>query len=151
MAEPAEKTGSAEVSGLSYEVLDHTADTGVSAKARSLEELVETLATGMFSLMTPVSPCPATAKVEFEVRAKTNVELVYECLSELLYLAEVEDLMFCEFVVRATEPGFLKVFAGGVPTRQTDPAGPPIKAVTYHQIEVAQTGDGWHGKVYFDV
>lgn len=151
MAEPAEKTESAEVPGLSYEVLDHTADTGVSAKGRSLEELVETLATGMFSLMTQVSPCPATAKVEFEVRAKTNEELVFECLSELLYLAEVEDLMFCEFVVRAKEPDSLKVSAGGVPTRQTDPAGPPIKAVTYHQIEVAQTGEGWHGKVYFDV
>ncbi len=134
-----------------FEVLDHTADTGISATAGTLEELVETMATGMFSLMAQVSPCSTAHTVEFEVGATPREDLVYECLSELLYLAETEDLMFCAFQVRATGSDSFTVTAGGVPIGQIGLTGPPIKAVTYHQMEIREAGGLWHGKVYFDV
>ena len=132
-------------------VLDHTADTGISANAGSLTELIEIMAQGMFSLMAIVSPCPGARRVAFSVAATSNEDILYECLSELLYLSEVEDTIFCAFHVRVIDEGVLEVEADGVPTDETEPTGPPIKAVTYHQIDVSESGDTWSGRIYFDV
>lgn len=134
-----------------YEVLDHTADTGVSATARSLARLVEDLATGMFELMAEIEPCPDDNTVEFEVSAETVEDLVLDCLSELLYRSEIEDLLFCDFAIEVRDNTSLSVRADGVPTDRVELSGPPIKAVTYHDIEVTETTDGWFGSVYFDV
>jgi SHS2 domain-containing protein len=38
-----------------------------------------------------------------------------------------------------------------VPTKDVELTGPPIKAVTYHQLQVAETDEGWSATVYFDV
>ncbi len=134
-----------------FEVLDHTADTGISATADTLENLVEVMARGMFSIMAVVTPCPADHTVDFEVSATNGEDLLYECLSELLYLSEVEDLMFCDFEIRSIGRHALGVRASGAPVGQVEVTGPPIKAVTYHDIEVVESGDVWHGRVYFDV
>ena len=134
-----------------FEILDHTADTGISATAGSLAELVEIMARGMFSLMANVSPCPADRSVAFSVAANTNEDLVYECLSELLYLSEVEDTIFCAFRVRVVGERAIEVTARGVAVDEVELSGPPIKAVTYHQIEVTESDDVWRGRIYFDV
>lgn len=134
-----------------YEVLDHTADTGISATADNLAHLMEDLATGMFELMAEVEPCRDGNTVAFDVSAQTAEELVFECLSELLYRSEIDDLLFCDFAIEVRDHMSLAVRAAGVPTDRVELSGPPIKAVTYHDIEVAETADGWLGRVYFDV
>lgn len=132
-------------------ILDHTADTGISAKAGSLTELIEIMAVGMFSLMATVSPCPNDRGVAFSVSASSSEDLLYECLSELLYLSEVEDTIFCAFQVRIVKDGAIEVTAVGVAADEIELRGPPIKAVTYHQIEVTESDDIWGGRIYFDV
>jgi SHS2 domain-containing protein len=74
-----------------------------------------------------------------------------DVLSELLCRSEVEDLFLCVFEVEATGPTSLRVGAGGVDTANVELTGPPIKAVTYHDITVTETDHGWFGRVYFDV
>ena len=131
--------------------LPHTADTGIEASAPTFIALVEELATGMFELMAMVD-CPAAgATVTADVEASTNEDLVVDTLSELLYLFETEDLHLCRFEVTAPTEGSLHVRAVGVPVAGVEPTGPPIKAVTYHQLEVSGTSEGWAGTVYFDV
>ena len=134
-----------------YEILDHTADTGIEARAGNLAELVGSLATGMFELMADMGPCSETTAVEFEVSANTDDELVYEALSELLYQSDVEDLLFCDIDIEVIGERSLAITARGIQTKDAEVAGPPIKAVTYHDIEVSETEDGWHGRIYFDV
>lgn len=134
-----------------YEVLDHTADTGISATGDTLARLVGALAIGMFELMAEVETCPEGYSVEFEVSAATTEDLVFEALSELLYRSEVEDLLFCDFDIEVREDQKLWIRASGVPTSQVELSGPPIKAVTYHEIEATETDEGWSATVYFDV
>lgn len=134
-----------------YIVLDHTADTGIEAKAGSLAELVESMATGMFELMADMSDCSPTESAALEVTAESDEDLVYEALSELLYESDVEGLLFCDFDVEVIGERSLAITARGIPSEDVELAGPPIKAVTYHDIEVNETEDHWHGRVYFDV
>jgi SHS2 domain-containing protein len=78
-------------------------------------------------------------------------DLVVEVLSELLYESEVEDLMLCGFRCKLRSSHRIRVSAGGVPTSEVDLEGPPIKAVTYHDVTVKHDAGGWIGRVYFDV
>lgn len=134
-----------------YTVLDHTADTGIEATAPDLKGLIETLATGMFALMADVRPCPSGNTISLGVTERGNEDLVYEVLSELLYQSEVHNILFCDFVVEAGDGGGLEITARGVPSDEVELTGPPIKAVTYHDIEVIESEGSWHGRVYFDV
>lgn len=140
----------------SYTVLDHTADTGVEAAGDTLAQLTAHLATGMFELMARIEPCPPDQVVEMEVSAGSDEDLVFEALSELLYRSETEDLLFCGFDVEGHDVGpdeehNLRITARGILSTDVEMAGPPIKAVTYHEMRVIRTDDGWYGRVYFDV
>lgn len=85
------------VPGPPYKVLSQTADTGIEATAASISGLIAELATGMFELMAPVTPCPHDIPIEVEVNAPTLEDLVVELLSELLYESEAQDLILCGF------------------------------------------------------
>lgn len=134
-----------------FQILSHTADTGVEAAADSLAELIDQLATGMFASMAPIEPCPPASKVEIEIVAPTLEDLVADTLSELIYEAETEDLMLCGFHTRILGRDRLRMTAGGVAVTEVELCGPPIKAVTYHDLTVTQGDGGWYGRVYFDV
>lgn len=134
-----------------YSVLDHTADTGIEASAGSLEELVEQLAIGMFELMADMGHRSSQSSIQFEVTAESDEDLIYEALSELLYHSDIEDALFRDFTVEVTGEKALRITAHGIPNKEVESSGPPIKAVTYHDLVVTETQDGWRGKVYFDV
>jgi SHS2 domain-containing protein len=135
-----------------YRVLSHTADTGIEATGASLASLIEEMATGMFSLVATIEPSAAERWTKVSVESPTPGDLVVDSLSELIYLSETEDLVFCAFRVELS-PGALAVTleSGGIPVAAVVPTGPPIKAVTYHRLVVEEREEGWYGRVYFDV
>ena len=134
-----------------YSVLSHTADTGIEASAGSFADLISELATGMWFLMASASGGEEGTEVVINVSAPSSEDIVAAFLSELLYKAEVEDLFFCEFEVKEASSLAATVVAIGIPTDQVELTGPPIKAVTYHDLTVEENDDGWCARVYFDV
>jgi SHS2 domain-containing protein len=136
---------------LPYTVLSHTADTGIEATAASFSELLCELATGMFALMAQPENCVPDSVVEADVESTSKEELVVDALSELLYHSEVEDLFLCRFAVLATGSTAVRISAGGVSNDSIELIGPPIKAVTYHDVAAHKTAEGWYGRVYLDV
>jgi SHS2 domain-containing protein len=140
------------INSMPYRVLSHTADTGIEATGASLGSLIEELATGMFSLVATIEPSAAERWTKVSVESPTPGDLVVDSLSELIYLSETEDLVFCAFRVELS-PGALAVTleSGGIPVAAVVPTGPPIKAVTYHRLVVEEREEGWYGRVYFDV
>ncbi|HEX6301817.1 MAG TPA: archease [Acidimicrobiia bacterium] len=134
-----------------HSTLEHTADTGLEASADSLPQLIEELALGMFELMAAIETCPDDQIVEAAVEATSNEDLVVDTLSELLYLSETEGVHFCRFEVSTAGDFAVEIQAMGVPTEDVELDGPPIKAVTYHQLQVSETDEGWSANVYFDV
>lgn len=132
-------------------VLSHTADTGLEATAPTFEALLVELATGMFELMGTTDCVAPGSGVTTSVNSATKEDLVVDVLSDLLYLSETEDLHLCDFEVRSTTETAVTVRARGVPVADVEPEGPPIKAVTYHRLQVVCQDGSWYGRVYFDV
>lgn len=133
-------------------MLSHTADTGVEATARSLPALLQELLRAMFGSMADIERLSPHRWIDAAVEAATPPDLVVDTLSEALYWSEVEDLLLCDFAVEEGSGGrSVELRMGGVPMKEAEPTGPPIKAVTYHGLVVEERADGWYGRVYFDV
>lgn len=134
-----------------YEALDHTADTGIRAYGATIPELFENAAWGMFDLMFDLEHLMPQRDVPVVAAGDTCEELLVNWLSELLYHAEALDLALCYFAVDRVEPGGAQGSAGGLPAPAADLRGPPIKAVTYHDLAVVEVPDGWWARIIFDV
>jgi SHS2 domain-containing protein len=135
-----------------FEILDHTADIGIIVHGETLKALFENAGEAFFHLITDLR------KVKLRIERRVNIEgesldrLMVDWLSELLYLHDVENLLFRGFKVDSVGEDGLKaivkgeLFQEGVHVIKTE-----VKAVTYHQIEVRQENKGWRAQVILDL
>ena len=134
-----------------YEILSHTADAGIVASGASLAEAFENAAFGMFDLVFDLSGVSATEECRVQVEAESLGELLVAWLSALLTEAEIRNLAFSRFVVEDPAGGSLQGTAWGGPFAGLELRGPPVKAVTYHDLAVEPEPGGWRARVIFDV
>lgn len=133
-----------------YQTLSHTADTGIVTRADTLADVIANAAFAMFDLVYDTAAAAADRTVDFVARADNAPDLLIEVLTELLYLSETEDVAFSVFDVRADARRAV-VRAAGPNSADLELRGPPIKAVTYHDLRCEHTGDDWEVRVIFDV
>ncbi|MDQ4145259.1 MAG: archease [Actinomycetota bacterium] len=134
-----------------YDILEHTADIGLRARADSLEELFAIATEGMHAIAGTLHPAPEGEEIALEVEADDLAGLLVEWLGEALYVqdsrsASVAGIHLDEVSERRAR-GVVRVraFAGG----HSD--GVQIKAVTFHQLAVERSGDQWVATVFFDI
>lgn len=123
-----------------YRIIDHTADIGLEATGESLDKAFENAAVGMFAILSGSSEIHPEQEMEIRVEAEDIEGLLVEFLSELLYLYEVEGMLFSKFMVRIHEKNrklYLDAKVWGEsynPEKHNYPT--EIKAVTYHMLKV---------------
>ncbi len=135
-----------------FEILEHPADIGFRAYGRTREELFENAALALFSLACDPATVEERESREIEATGGDNEALLYAWLAELLAAAEVERMVFRRAEITAFGPDHARGRAHGEGfdrTRHT--MGTHIKAVTFHQLFVKQTGDGWRAQVFLDL
>lgn len=132
---------------MTWELIDHTGDLGVAARAPTLEALFADCAQAMFSILA-AAPAPApSATDEFLVAGADPPEELREFLGELLYRFSADHRMYVSFAPRAGA-----VDAAWEPySEERHPLRTELKAVTWHQLEALRDGDGWRARVIFDV
>ena len=77
--------------------------------------------------------------------------LLVSWLQELLYLLDTEDLVFGRFQVKLHGFSLEAIAWGDVFDPKIHTMKTEIKAVTYHQLEVAKSDQGWQAQVIFDI
>ena len=87
-----------------------------------------------------------------ELTGRSLDRLMVDWLSELLYLHDVEHLLFREFRVESVGEEGLKAVAKGEPFHDgVHRIKTGVKAVTYHQIRVEKSKGGWRARVILDL
>ncbi len=139
-----------------YEFLDDVAlaDCAVEIEGRSLDDLFETAAAAIASLM--VDPATLTITVERAIilEASELDMLLYDWLSEMIFLKDRDSQVFPHARVRVTGEGPYRLVAdlhGGTidPARTTLGADP--KAVTLHRFALEPVDGGWRARVVIDI
>ena len=86
------------------------------------------------------------------MRGEDLERLMVEWLSELLYLHDVENLLFKGFRVESVGEGGLKARVKGEPFQEgIHVIKTGVKAVTYHRIEVRKGNGGWRAQIIIDL
>jgi SHS2 domain-containing protein len=137
---------------MGYELLDHTGDIGIRVWADNLKGLFQEAARALFDIITDRKKVVARLKREVAVQGSGKEELMVAWLNELLYLHEVEELLFCDFALSKIEQGSLQGVARGEKFREGHHhLKTAIKAVTYHLLEVKEQDGRWQAQIIIDI
>jgi SHS2 domain-containing protein len=139
-----------------YEYLEHTADIKFLAYGRTLEELFENAALAMFNVMIDTDKVSGETAKEVFLKSSDLESLLVDWLSELLYLFEVDEIVFRKFQVKeirdeGSEYSITARASGEKFYPESHPFETEIKAVTYNQLEIEKTADGWKAQVVVDI
>jgi SHS2 domain-containing protein len=135
-----------------YRILDHTADVGLEAEGATLAEAFANAAAGMYSIMVHLDRVSEKVQRPVKVEAEDVEGLLTAWLLELLFITEVEGLVFRRFDVQEASPARLVAVAHGEPLNpQRHPKGAVVKAVTRHGLEVKPVEGGYRVRVILDI
>ena len=129
---------------IKFQFFDVTADVGYRAYGNNLENAFENAAIAMFEVITDTSTIKPLIKKQIRLEAEDEYAILYDWLSELLFLHDSEYLVFSKFDVKInskidgdTKRYFLEGSAFG---EEFDPLKherrSEVKAVTYHMMNI---------------
>lgn len=131
-----------------YREVDHTADWALHVWAPTLEELFVDAARGMYALAGAQVKPGATVRRRVELAAEDHESLLVAWLQELLYVTESEELAFTGYRIERLDAAHLRAEVEGGPMAHQVKV---IKAVTYHNLKINRTADGYDATIVFDV
>jgi len=138
-----------------FEILEHTADVGLRAFGETLPELFANAAQGMIAVAFEGEDAAQESRPEkcrkLAARGEDREALLINFLSEILYALDTEGWRFAEFRVQTIESNAIEAEGWGSREERSEHSRVAVKAVTYHQVSVTQTGKGWEAVVYFDI
>jgi SHS2 domain-containing protein len=120
-----------------FELIDHTADVGISAGGDTLNEAFAGAGEGLFSIMADLSKIVEKESREIVVEGPDIEGLLFNWINELLYLFEVEQMLFCRFTVGELTDNYMRATCFG---DKYDPGihslKLEVKSATFHQLKV---------------
>lgn len=137
---------------MGFQLQEHTADVAVEATGSSLDELFAHLADGMAACMIDTVPPGIGERFEVTVEAENLEALLFDYLDELIYQRDVRNVMPVDnaaAIDQADERCRLEGSARGIPLEEI--SAREVKAVTYADMLIEETTDGWRGYVVLDV
>ena len=120
-----------------YEFIEHTADIGLIAYGKTLAEAFASAAYGMFSIIAELDAVQETESRRVEISEEDIEGLLFEWLNSLIYLFDVEMILFRRFDIIEFDDTHLHAICYGEkcdPSRHHLKTG--VKSATYHMLEV---------------
>jgi len=131
-----------------FKEIEHTADWAFRACGRDLAQLYANAARGLFALQGSTGSSETSLAREVAVSGVDRETLLVNWLNELLYLQETQRETYSCFEILEISETQLRARVRGRPHR---PEGKLIKAVTFHDLEVRQSEEGWEVAIVVDV
>lgn len=136
----------------SYEVFEHTADIGIQAYGRTLDELFIAAAQGVESVMVEPEQISNVTSCAIDVEGHDRLSLLISWLNELIFLFDTEYLLFRTFeIVSMTETHLSGRASGEIYDRQRHDLSSAVKAVTWHEASISRHDDGYQARLILDL
>ncbi len=144
----------------SYEFFDVTADIGFLSYGNTLKEAFENAGLAMFNIISNTDNVDPVEDMDIEVESEDLVSLLYDYLEELLFLHEVNFILFSKFNVDIEKIDGdngnqyrLKANIKGesINWDVKHERGSEVKAITFHMMEVKKIDDYYRLRVILDL
>jgi len=135
-----------------FETFDHTADLGLRIRAATLDKLFAEAGQAMFSaLVEDLTSIQPRERFEIVIHGANREYLLFDWLKELLYRFEADHMLFSRFEVRVGDAGLSATAWGEALDWERHVLSHEVKAITYHELKVERTRDGWLAEVIVDI
>ncbi|MBC7108153.1 MAG: archease [Methanomassiliicoccales archaeon] len=134
---------------MKYTIMNHTADTMIKAFGSSVEECFANVAYGMFDQIVDAEKIEPKIQYTFSIDGEDKESLLYNFLSELLYLFDAKRLLFSKFDIRIEGNNLTCTARGESFDPKKHSPKKEIKAVTYHMLKVDEVEHS--ATVLFDI
>lgn len=128
--------------------IEHTADRAFRVQGRTLAELLEKAAHAMVALDGVPPGSEWFIRRVVEVDGEDQETLLVNWLNEILYLEQTHHEFYDQFVVKDVRDNHVRAQFYG---RKSATRTTPIKAVTFHNLEVKHTPEGFEATIVVDV
>ena len=119
-----------------------TADVAIEATGKTLEEAFAEAAVAMFEVQTDTKRIKPTISREIKIKSEDKKSLLFDWLSKLIYLRDVERMFFSEFDVKIKEvDGEFKLVAKAYGEKidfEKHQLKIEVKGVSYTQMEIEE-------------
>ena len=135
-----------------FEVIDHTADIGIIAYGANVNQLFVNASLGMSSLIIDTDSINEHICRNLELSSQDTETLLVEWLNELIYIYEVEHIIFRKFEIELRDNCHLQARCYGesiTPYKHTIKR--EIKAATYHMLNIHKTNNRYQAELIFDI
>jgi SHS2 domain-containing protein len=137
---------------MQFELLEHPADIGFRAYGGSREELFANCAIALVCIIFDPRDVSLVQQWQLEADGADEESLLVNWLNEVLYFVDTKQTAFGSFAVSFPETNRVRCIASGEQLdSEKHPVRLSVKAVTYHQLKVSRSQDGWLAEVYVDV
>ena len=135
-----------------FEIINHTADISIKAYGKSLKELFENTAFGMFNILADLEGITVSTELDIKVEAPDREELLIEWLDELLYNFYTKHIIFCDFNIKElTAKNLTAKVKGRFIGENKNRLKTEIKAATRHNLQIEKKEDTYEVQIVFDV
>jgi SHS2 domain-containing protein len=135
-----------------YELFEHTADLGLRAEAADLDGLFAEAATALLSaIVEDVATVRPAIDAVLEIAGEDREYLLFDWLKELLHRFDDGQMLFSRFDVKVRDDGLTATVWGEPFDPDRHALGHEVKAITYHELKVVPTADGWLAEVIVDI
>ncbi len=135
-----------------YETFPVTADWGIRVWGGDPAEVFIQAARALWSFLVVPGSARRERMLPVQAEAGDLETLLVAWLNEMLYLHETQGFVAADFAIRSLTNTQVQGEVWGEPMDRSRhvPAG-HVKAVTYHQLGLAQTERGWEARIVVDV
>jgi SHS2 domain-containing protein len=137
---------------MGFTLREHTADVAVEATGSDLSAVFGAVADGLAAAMCDDIPSTGGERFAVEVTAENREALLFDYLDELIYERDVRNVLPVDNDAAVREEAdrwAVEGSARGVDLAAVDAR--EVKAVTYSEMRLEPTDDGWLAYVVFDV
>jgi SHS2 domain-containing protein len=135
-----------------FEVINHTADIGIVVYGADIKQVFTNAALGLFSLMADLKNIQEDVRREVELSAEDIEVLLVEWLNELIYISEVEHIIFKRFEINDLSNTKLEATCFGEKIKpKQHKLKREIKAATYHMLRLNKDDGSYKVQIIFDV
>lgn len=135
---------------MSFEELEHTADVKIRIRAESYEELFSIASSALFSNLYS-GACRIERERDLQVSGDTIEDLLWEFLSELLFVSEVESFVVCETEVVFIEGGLSATIRGETFDPERHGGGREVKGISYSDLFIRKIDTMICAEIIFDI
>jgi SHS2 domain-containing protein len=135
-----------------FEVIDHTADIGIVAYGADIKQVFANAALGLFNLMADLDGFKEDVQRGLELSAEDVEILLVEWLNELIYIFDVEHIIFKRFEIEELTSTQIKARCFGEKIKPgKHKLKREIKAATYHMLRISKEDGSYKVQVIFDI